>query len=233
MNREQQFNFAAFFTAKLKERGLTLRKLSELSGISAQDLQNLSEGDFDHLPAAPYLRGYTIKLAKILEFDPDIWWQYFEAIGALKSSGETDYLPQNRFAIGKRAQYGWVIAVVVILVLYGGLRFSKILGRPTLIVLEPSESPVTVTINPMVIHGTLTGGDTLTMNGEAVMVADDGNWEKSIALEEGLNTISVKASKRLGKSVEDVLQIVYEAPASPSSSSNTSGSNASGTPPSD
>ena len=69
----EQFDFASFFASRLKERGLTVKKLSELSGISQKDLQNLSEGDFDHLPPAPYLRGYTQKLSKILEFDPEFW----------------------------------------------------------------------------------------------------------------------------------------------------------------
>ncbi|MFH1246710.1 MAG: helix-turn-helix domain-containing protein [Candidatus Liptonbacteria bacterium] len=212
MNREEQFDFAAFFTAKLKERGLSLKKLSELSGISMQDLKNLSEGDFESLPPGPYLRGYTQRLAKILEFDPEIWWQYFENIGVVKTSGMHDELPVNRFAIPRAKRYGWIITLVVVILLYGGLRFSKIMGQPTITVSDPSDSPAKVVDANIVLRGTLDNGDQLTVNGETVTVSGE-QWFKDISLQPGLNTIEIQASKRLGKQTILVRQIFYEPPA--------------------
>ncbi len=219
MNREDQFNFAAFFNARLKERGLSLKKLSELSGIAMQDLQNLSEGDFEKLPPAPYLRGYTTRLAKILEFDPDIWWQHFEAIGAVKAAGVLDRLPQNRFAISKIGRYRWLIAIVVLVGLYGGLRFSKILGRPIITIDEPSGNPAYVQEHSIIMYGALKGGDHIYINNESVPV-EQGAWQSPLSLEPGQNTVTIRATKFLGKETIVTKDIVYEPPTEAASSTN-------------
>ena len=62
-------DFPSFFNERLKERGLTLKRLSELSGISVKHLEALAAGQFDNLPPAPYLRGYLLKLGQVLGFD--------------------------------------------------------------------------------------------------------------------------------------------------------------------
>lgn len=206
----EHFDFASFFSAKLKERGLTLRKLSELSGISMEDLKNMSEGDFAELPPAPYLRGYTARLAKILEFDPEIWWLHFERLGVLKHSGSDDRLPENRFALSRAARSRWVIAFAVVLVLYGAIRFSRILGEPVVTVLEPSAATAQVTASNITIRGIVEYADTVSVNGESVPVAADGSWQKTVSLEPGLNTIAIKSKKFLGRETSVIRQIVYE-----------------------
>lgn len=214
----EQFDFAAFFAARLKERGLSVKKLSELSGIAQKDLQNLSEGDFDNLPSAPYLRGYTIKLSKILEFDPELWWNHFVRIGAVRMSGQEDALPTNRFAIAKSRRYGWLVFLLVLAALYGGLRFSKIMGRPTLLIDEPAEGIARVGESRIIARGSLSGGDELFVNGAPVELQKDGAWQKEVALEPGLNTIEFRARKLLGRETRVLRQVLYEpevAPASP------------------
>ena len=42
--------FEQFLNERLKERGMTLKRLSELSGISQKHLEYLARGEFDHLP---------------------------------------------------------------------------------------------------------------------------------------------------------------------------------------
>jgi hypothetical protein len=218
----EQFDFAAFFASRLKERGLSVKKLSELSGISQKDLQNLSEGDFDNLPPAPYLRGYTIKLSKILEFDPELWWNYFVRIGAVKASGHEDTLPVNRFAITKGRRYGLVVAVIVVVLVYGGLRFSKILGRPTLIISEPGEGIARVKESNITVRGTIEDADNLFINGTLVEIKQDGTWQKNVVLEPGLNTVEFRARKLLGRETDALRQILYEPDALPDNSSTTS-----------
>lgn len=208
----EHFDFASFFSAKLKERGLTFPKLSQLSGISVQDLKNLSEGDFDELPPAPYLRGYTARLAKILEFDPEIWWKHFEDIGAVRRSGAADTLPQNRFEIPRAMRYRWIVALALLALLYGGLRFSQILGRPVITVAEPAANHAETSVSSVVFRGTFENGDQLFINDERVQIAD-GRFEKTVPLDEGVNTVRIRASKLLGKNVELQYQVVYNPPA--------------------
>lgn len=208
---EEHFDFAAFFAQKLKERGLSVRKLSEMSGISLKDLEILAEGDMEHLPPAPYLKGYTTRLAKILEFDPEVWWQYFESTGTVRRSGVTDMLPQNRFALSKKMRWGWMIAIGSLVILYGILRFSAITGRPTLEITSPQEEGILVHEDTYTLRGLFSGGTTLTVNGDPITVEQKA-WEYKATLKEGQNTLEFVGKKRLGKEVRETRQIFFEKP---------------------
>ena len=48
----------------MKERGVSLKKLSDMTGISMGYIENMLRGDFEHVPATPYFRGYLIRMAK-------------------------------------------------------------------------------------------------------------------------------------------------------------------------
>ena len=70
-------DFSSFLNERLRDKGLTLKKLAETTGIALGHIQKLSEGDFFDLPPTPYLRGYLSRIGRVLDFDPEIWWQYF------------------------------------------------------------------------------------------------------------------------------------------------------------
>ena len=45
--------FEQFFAEKIKERGLSLKKLSEMTGIAPSHIENLLRGDYENMPSAP------------------------------------------------------------------------------------------------------------------------------------------------------------------------------------
>src|SRR3989344_2367577 len=122
--REANLDFAAFFNEKVKARGLTLKKLADTTGIALQHLENLSGANYAALPPAPYLRGYMKILGRTLDFDPQVWLEYFAEIRALRSSGGSDALPRNRFALQPIKKHGLAAIVTLALLLYFGFRFS-------------------------------------------------------------------------------------------------------------
>ena len=98
----------------------------------------------------------------------------------------------------------------LVVVGYFGLRFSKILGRPSLTIFYPTESLIAVSSSEIVIRGSLADGDKLTLNNEEVTVNAEGLWFKNISLEPGLNVIEVKAKKFLGRETKITRRISYE-----------------------
>jgi transcriptional regulator with XRE-family HTH domain len=215
-------DFALLMNDKLKERGLTLKRLSELSGIALRHLENLSEGNIFELPAAPYLRGYLQKLSRILDFDPEEWWQYFQKMELLKRSGSADKLPENRFAPRLIAKYIWLAVILIVVVGYFAFRYRAIFGRPMIIISSPSADLTSVRENIITISGRAEGQSQVFVNQEAVRVGEDGGWEKSMLLEPGLNTVEIRATKFLGRETKIIRQIVYEPTNQPNSTS-TSG----------
>src|SRR6202012_5234309 len=66
--------FEQFFADKIKERGISLKKLSEATGIAPSHIESLLRGDFESMPSAPYFHGYLLHLGAALDFDGEEWW---------------------------------------------------------------------------------------------------------------------------------------------------------------
>lgn len=210
-------SFQQFLNERLRERGFTLKRLSELSGVNVKYLEQLANGSFEELPAAPYLRGYIVKISEVLEFDPEAWWKLIKQEGNLKTSGDEDQLPKNRFARERTTKPFWIAILIVLVVLFFGVRAPRILGRPTLTISNLTEETLTASSDRFTIEGTIMGGNKVTVNNESVEIRPNGSWSKSIILEPGINLIEVKGKKFLGNEVTAIRRIVYEAPPTPTS----------------
>lgn len=210
-----------FLNERMRERGLTAKRLSELTGISVKHLEALFEGRFEHLPPAPYFRGYLLKLGQILGFDADEWWDELKKARPAKSSAPTDEMPKNRFKEEPVKKYIILGALALLLILYFGSRFSRIFGQPNITVSYPSENVTIVSQNTVSLSGRLTNGDSLHINSEAISPAQNGDWQKIISLQPGMNTVEISAKKFLGRETKIIRQIIYEPPKSSSSSEPT------------
>lgn len=210
-NYENGIKFEDFFNDRVRGRGLNLKKLSELSGIATKHLESLSRGHFSAMPSEPYFHGYLIRLGEILEFEPDVWWKKLKIGGFVKSSGEKDEMPKNRFLRENASSIIWAVSIFVIMAIYFGVQSSKIFGRPNITITEPNQNPATSFTKEFKLKGKLANATMLYVGGEAVSVAQDGSWEKNIALADGLNSVEIKASKFLGGETKIVEQIVYQA----------------------
>ncbi len=205
-------DFQSFFSDKLKEKGLSLKKLSEISGIALKHLENLNSGNLDALPPAPYIRGYLKKISEILEFDPEPWWQDLRREGEIVTSGNKDSLPQNRFAKKVANRKNWPIILIILIILaYFGFRSSKIFGRPEITTTyPPSEEVLIIQTKDITLQGNLRGGDKVMINGEATPINQDGSWQKTISLDPGPNIIEIAAKKFLGQETKITRNIIYE-----------------------
>ncbi len=223
--------FEQFFADRIKAKGLTLKKLSDITGIAPVHIESLLRGDFGHIPSAPYFRGYLIRLGKVLDFDGEAWWGRLK--GGAKNSGELDILPRNRFIKVAPPKYIWAIIVGAIILVYLGFRFATIIGKPALAVTFPSQNPYTTDQNTIVIQGTSQNADSISLNGDQVTLAPNGTWQKSVLLQTGINTFQIAAKKFLGGETDVTEQVWYEGSVTntttPSSSASTTPSSVSST----
>ncbi|MEK7077265.1 MAG: helix-turn-helix domain-containing protein, partial [Patescibacteria group bacterium] len=206
---EQHKEFSEFFSEKLRERNVPLKKLAELTRIPEKHLENLAAGRFEDLPAAPYLRGYLIKIGEVLGFEGNEQWEKLRDEGELMGSGAYDTLPKNRFA---RRPVGKIAAAAVILIAlagYFGLRFSNILGKPALTIDAPREETITIGTGRIAVSGSVKNASRVFINGEEATLGPEGRFEKEVLLEQGLNTIEITAKKFLGREAKETYQIFY------------------------
>jgi cytoskeletal protein RodZ len=190
-------------------RGLSAEKLALSTNIPRRFINALLEGKYSDLPSKPYIRGYLIKIASILETDPEVLLQSYSNSTELPTSGKKDNLPTNRFALKSFNRNRGLVAVGVIIILLlvvFVLRFNNIIGAPKITV----DIPAVTSQNPLHVTGKVNPGDRLTVNGEAAYPADDGSFTKDILLERGLNSIEFDIKHFLGRETKVMKQVIYE-----------------------
>jgi transcriptional regulator with XRE-family HTH domain len=218
--------FEQFFVEKIKERGVSLKKLAEMTGIAPAHIESLLRGDYDSMPSAPYFHGYLIHLGAVLDFDGEEWWVKLKKEGVIKNSGELDTLPRNRFIKQAPPKYLWWIGAGIIVLIYLAFQAPRIFGKPTLVVSVPNANPYVTASSTLTLSGTVTGADSLSLVGadgenEPIIVAADGSWQKSVLLGVGPNLFQISAKKFLGGETSVTEQIFYQPAGSATSTTGT------------
>lgn len=202
--------FEQFFAGKIKDRGISLKKLSEITGIAPTHIESLLRGDYASMPSAPYFHGYLTHLGSILDFDGEEWWIKLKKAGVVKNSGELDTLPRNRFIKQSPPKYLWAIGAAAIVVIYLAFQLPRILGKPTLIVTLPDQNPYITSSSTFVLEGTVKNADSLYLNdNQEITVAADGSWQETVLLGTGPNPFKISAKKFLGGETDVTEQIIY------------------------
>ncbi len=195
-------------------KGLSFERVAQITGIPDRYIRALLEGNTKSLPAAPYVHAYLKRLGAILDLDPQELIQIYDEESLPPRSGLADTLPQNRFAIVPPVKFVnkktlAVAAIILALLLYLGWSASRLFGIPELTITSPQTDIVTVT-STIVLQGSVSRGDLLTINNNEVSVNPDGSFKKNYPLELGLNTIEFRAKRFLGRTAIVTRRILYE-----------------------
>ena len=219
----EETTFEIFLRDRIKEKGISLKRLSDVSGIASNHIENLLKGDFEHVPPTPYFRGYLMRLGEVLDFDGEAWWLKIKKGGDVGKSGPTDALPNNRFAKKSPAKIVAISAVILALLFIFAFSLPHIIGKPIITITSPTSTdgnPSVITSSSVVIQGTVKNADSLYINGDEVTIANDGSWQKNVLMpQNGVNPFEISAKKFLGGTTNIMEQIIYNAPAETSSSS--------------
>lgn len=220
--------FGELIAARMREKGIPMKRLAELTGITQNHLENLIHENFDEIPSTPYFRGYLMRIAKVLEFDGEAWWAKLRNEHFVKNSGPTDELPHNRFVKKKMPRSYWIGGIVIVLIIaYVVITFPRITGKPTLTVNYPSGTPFVTALNTLTIQGTVAGADALylsngaTSSSEEIAIGADGAWQKTVLLQNGLNSFEITAKKLLGGAANVTEEILYQAPVTASTTASS------------
>jgi hypothetical protein len=209
--QEDEILFTEFFNNKLKEKGLTLKQLSAATGIAMKHLESFGHGRFENLPSAPYVHGYFIKLAEIMDFDPEEWWGRIKEEDTVHRAGSGDRMPGNRFTRGRGRALLWSGTALALVILYFAARLTTILGEPQIFLTAPGPEVTNVTASTIVFEGSIRNGDSLTIGGDSVPLGPEGEFSTEVRLRPGRNVIQVRARKTLGREATLTRDINYDA----------------------
>ncbi len=216
VNEQLSKNLSELINEGLDLRGLDPKKLSELTDIPVHYLSALSNGDFNKLPAVPYVRGYLMRIAEALRIDTDTLLRAYKqevAFRSIRTSGPEDKLPSNRFIF--RAPHRRIIfviagAIFLLAIGYFFWRVNDFSATPQIKINSPSVDNLIVNSPMIKLSGEVNPKDKLTVNDEEILVDESGQFSEDFSLQPGVNTIEFKVKRFLGKEAKIIRQVIYQ-----------------------
>lgn len=205
-----------------KERetqGLSFELASAKTRLPHKFLAAIEAGAFCDLPKSKgYRLAYVKEYAEVLGLDRDAIVRQMITEAGLKDAPPVHptvgvrHFPFASLASAARAILG--IAAVVLLIGYLGWQVAGIIQPPHLAIYTPPEGAV-VSNPAVIIQGEAAGASKLSVNGQEIMVTENGTFETTVDLSRGVNTITINASKKYGKTTSVIRHIVVKPAASP------------------
>ena len=188
---------------KRQKQGASLDALARQTHIPSKYLLAIEQGAFNTLPKARAFRlAYVKEYAEALGFDRDLMVeQMIREAGLDDVSFIHPQTPVKQFPFASLAsalRLAGTAALAILFVGYLGWQIKGIIQPPRLMVYSPFEGDVVNQLSALV-QGETEHEARLTVNGQEIMVNEAGKFEDKIDLSPGVNTITVAAEKKHGK----------------------------------
>ncbi len=182
----------------------TLTEMEERTKIQKSYLKAFEENDYERLPESLYVRNFLKTYVRALGGDETYFLERFETERGTCDFIKGSRLPRRRaravqFLVASRFIKFSILGVFAIaLITYLGVQLRAITAPPELVVMYPSDGYQTeeAMVN---VTGFAQGATRVEVNGQEVLLDKEGKFEIDIALERGLNVITVEGSKRYSR----------------------------------
>ncbi|PIT95472.1 hypothetical protein CO116_01450 [Candidatus Falkowbacteria bacterium CG_4_9_14_3_um_filter_38_19] len=199
-----------------QDKKIKLKQVAKKLNINEKYLASLEKGEYDKLPRGVYGKNFLREYANWLGLDyQELAKAYngelniYQPQGAKELFAKQVVKKQYLWAIPKITRNILIIAIVAICFVYLGWRFNKIISPPDLLIYSPVENLITVQSTVEVLGKTEAEAQ-IIINNEIVLSDTSGNFSKTVSLKDGLNNISITASKKYGRSKTITRQILVK-----------------------
>ena len=215
----RKFDYTESLGEKLKAMrhcaNKTLSEMAEKTKIQKNILQAFEQGNYAKLPDPVYARNFLKLYVQALGGEAHYFLKQFES-----ECGTCNLIAQKNLPI-RRTHFSQlfvptrffkiigVLSVVLLIIGYLGFQIRSIVSAPTLIVFEPSDGLLTKEAF-MSVAGQAQAGTQVTVNGITVLLSQDGTFETDVALERGLNIISIQSTKRYSQPAVEYRRVVLQ-----------------------
>ncbi len=220
------------------DKRISLGEVSKATKIQVGYLECLEEGNYDKLPADVYTKGFLRSYADFLGVDETILIRLYDKEKGIKRNLEKDFKPKTEkikpinissFVFTPQK----IVAVAVVVVVILGLFFlyrevDSFASAPNLLILSPDNNSE-VKGNSVYVKGSTDKEAALFINGQPILVGDDGKFGENLTLQSGLNNITVRAVNKFKKEISETVVVRADYPTeNAGASADTSGAEVSG-----
>jgi cytoskeletal protein RodZ len=200
------------------ERRVSLNDVSRITKVQLKYLESLEEGRYDELPADVYIRGFLKSYADFFGLNKKVLIRLFEKERGIKNNlaknGKEKEDKKNTGPISvsfisltpKKTALGliFILALAVIIFIYKEL--GSFASVPELAVLSP-ENNSQVEGNSVTVSGVTEKDARLFINGQPILINDEGKFLENLTLQSGPNTINIKSINRFNKEAQETLTV--------------------------
>lgn len=206
------------------ERRMSLNEASRFTRIQIKYLEYLEEGVYNKLPANVYVRGFLKSYAECLGVDDSMLIRMYEKECEIKKNLEKRDLPGNLLRKKTSSLSGdninissfvltpriMTVAMIIIAVFGGFFYLYREIGSfasaPRLVILSP-ENNYSTDGNAVTVEGVTDSDAKIFLNGQPILVNDDGKFRESITVQTGENVINIKAVNKFNKEAVESLTV--------------------------
>lgn len=197
-------------------RSISLEEVEVGTKIRARFLDAIERDDFRALPSLAYAKGFVKNYSEFLGLASADVMAFFRrqtqdpTKASLLPKGVSSPLNATGIHLTPTRFVGLLLATLVgIFLLYFGLQYRRYIAPPHLNVTSPADQSITPQKRIDVV-GQTDPDATVTVNGRSVLVRSDGTFFEQVAIEAGVNTITIVATSRLGKATTLVREVGHQ-----------------------
>ncbi|HSH31154.1 MAG TPA: RodZ domain-containing protein [Candidatus Saccharimonadales bacterium] len=220
MSEETSHHPAPSIAQTLKQRRqrlkLSLAHVELATKIRGKYLVKLEAGDYAELPNDIYTRGFVAKYADFLGLEPDaVVQQYLSERGGRIEAAPTKLIhpvKSRRFTVTPKIMIAAVLLLATsAIVAYLSWQFTALAAAPKLEISSPSGDQV-IGGSLVDVAGQVSPGADVLVNDSPILTDTDGRFSNKLALQQGINTITVVAKNKLGKTTTVTRSILAKPP---------------------
>lgn len=186
------------------ELNQTLPEMAKKTSIRRSYLEALEKGIFEKLPEPLYTKNLLRTYVRALGGDEEYILKRFEEERGTCDFTSASRLPRRRarsmafLSPARLIKFTGIALICFAVVGYLGLQLRTITSPPRLSVSAPDDG---YTTNEAIVNiaGKTDPHATVQVNGREVLLGQDGSFETEVALERGLNVITVEGAKRYSR----------------------------------
>lgn len=214
MREHKEQSFGELFSKIRQDAGFSLIELSNKTKITQRHLEYLEAEQFDKLPPQVYVRGFIVKCAHVLgteEKNKNLLEHLYMRHRNLSIRLEDGVKTANKgfHLTPKHMTFLAGSIFVASLFSYFLIRFIPSLFVPQITIDNLKEENLVVNFGDITTSGSAKYAASLTLNGEELYIGKNGQFERSVFLDEGVNILKFEAHNIFGRRNEVVKRVVY------------------------
>jgi len=187
--------------------------------IQTRFLRYIENNQFEKFDSSVFATGFLKIYAKYLGLDVDKILALYRRspLPKSKNTKQTPLIKRSkklRLNISPKTIAIFTLSLFILLILgYVGYQIYKFQIPPELIIEEPKNEYIS-NEKEVLVKGYTEPSNSISINEEAIEIDEEGFFEKDIILNEGVNTITIKAQKSSNTDLETTqsIKVIYEAP---------------------